>query len=84
MCYFMLIVFLIMFAFGIAMQALTFHNPPLSYYLILNTFYQTYFVIGGQYSETTLMGYMNNNQPGNLCLLFFYELKKNNISNKNN
>ena len=51
LCLFMLIMFLFIFAFGICIQALTYHNMPLDWNLFINVFMPAVFVIGGQYDN---------------------------------
>lgn len=47
--YFMLIVVLFMFAFGVATQSLMYHNQPLDRTLLKNVFFPAFFVIGKEY-----------------------------------
>ena len=52
---FMVIILLVMFGFGICMQALMYHNAKLDANLLSNVFFPAYFVIGGQYTRNTIM-----------------------------
>lgn len=57
MCYFLLIVVLFMFAFGVSTQALMYHNQDLNGKLLKNVFFPAYFIIGGEYyTRETIMG----------------------------
>ena len=57
MGYFMLVVLLAMFTFGISTQALMYHNQELNSDLLKNVFFPAYFVFGGQYlRRETVMG----------------------------
>ena len=57
MAYFMLIVLLAMFTFGISTQALLYHNQDLNSKLLKNVFFPAYFVFGGEYLDReTIMG----------------------------
>ena len=47
--YFLLIVVLFMFAFGVSTQSLLYHNQVLNSKLLQNVFLPAYFVIGGNY-----------------------------------
>jgi hypothetical protein len=51
MALFMLILVLFMFAFGIIIQALTYHNLPLSFSLVVAVFMPAFFAIGGQFDN---------------------------------
>jgi hypothetical protein len=53
---FMLIVLLFMFAFGICIQALTYHNVPLNWSLLSSVFLPAFFVLGGNYDN--YIGYL--------------------------
>ncbi|CAF0919426.1 unnamed protein product [Brachionus calyciflorus] len=48
---FILIVIVFIFAYGVATQALMYHNQELSLSLLKNVFFGAYFVIGGEYFE---------------------------------
>jgi hypothetical protein len=48
---FMLIVVLFMFAFGIIIQALTYHNLPPSWSLLVSVFMPPFFAVGGQFDN---------------------------------
>jgi transient receptor potential cation channel subfamily M protein 7 len=47
--YFLLIVVMFMFAFGVSTQALMYHNQALNADLLKNVFLPAYFIIGGEY-----------------------------------
>lgn len=49
--YFIFIVIVFIFAYGVATQALMYHNQELDLSLIKNVFFPAYFVIGGEYFE---------------------------------
>ena len=58
LCMFMLIVVLFMFAVGISLQALTYHNVPLNWSLVPTIFLPVFWFIGGQFDnyQSYLMG----------------------------
>jgi len=47
--YFLLIVVMFMFAFGVSTQSLMYHNQELNPDLLKNVFFPAYFIIGGEY-----------------------------------
>ena len=47
--YFIFIVVVFLFAFGVSSQALMFHNQELNSDLLKQVFFPSYFVIGGEY-----------------------------------
>lgn len=49
--YFMFIVIVFIFAYGVATQALMYHNQEFDLSLLKNIFFPAYFVIGGEYYE---------------------------------
>jgi hypothetical protein len=49
--YFLFIVIIFIFAYGVSTQSLMFHNQELNLDLIKNIFIPAYFVIGGEYME---------------------------------
>ena len=53
--YFMVIVLLFMFAFGISTQALMYHNQTLDSSLLQNVFFPAFFIIGGEYFTQELI-----------------------------
>ncbi len=54
--YFMLIVVLFMFAFGVSTQSLMYHNQPLDSNLLKNVFFPSFFVLGkNYYTRSTIM-----------------------------
>jgi len=59
MIYFLLIVLLVMFAFGIITQSLMYPNQELNVALLKRVFLPSYFVIGTQFYTRQLM--MNGN-----------------------
>ena len=53
--YFLLIVVLFMFAFGVSTQSLMYQNQPLDKYLLRRVFMPSYFIIGGEYYTRELI-----------------------------
>ena len=53
--YFLLIVVLFMFAFGISTHSMMFHNQALDAKLLKNIFFPAYFIIGGEYYTMDLI-----------------------------
>jgi hypothetical protein len=53
--YFIFIVIVFMFAFGVSTQALMYHNQTLDIELLKNVFFPAYFVIGGEYYTRDLV-----------------------------
>ncbi len=51
LAYFMLIIIVFIFAYGIATQSLMYHNQEFNLDLFKNIFFGAYFVIGGEYFE---------------------------------
>ena len=58
MLFFLLIVVLFMFAFGVSTQGLMYHNQKLSIDILKNIFFPSFFVIAGEYYtlDTMLTG----------------------------
>lgn len=56
LAYFIFIVLVFMFAFGVSTQALLYHNQKLDINLLSNVFFPSYFMIGGEYyTRETIM-----------------------------
>lgn len=60
--YFIFIVIVFLFAFGVSTQALMYHNQELNSELLKQVFFPAYFVIGGEYYtlDNILQGYKIN------------------------
>ena len=67
---FCLIILVFMFAFGVCVQSLMFPNQPLNRLLLVNIFFPSFFVIGGEYSTNLPM--MVSTTPASKYLLWFY------------
>ncbi len=69
--YFILIMIVFMFAFGVSTQALLYPNQNLNTTLLANVFLPAYFVLAGDYyTRDSIMGAINDgvNSEENLCL----------------
>lgn len=56
MFFFLLIVVLFMFAFGVSTQSLMYHNQALNVNILKNIFFPSFFVIAGEYyTRDTIM-----------------------------
>jgi len=55
MCYFFIIIFLFIFAFGVSTQALLYPNQVLDENLLSNVFFPSFFVIAGEYYTRELI-----------------------------
>jgi len=54
--YFISIVLVFMFAFGVSTQSLMYHNQELDRQLLKNVFFPSYFIIAGEYyTRETIM-----------------------------
>ena len=58
--YFISIVLVFMFAFGVSTQSLMYHNQALNLDLLKNVFFPSYFIIAGEYyTRETIMSRKN-------------------------
>jgi hypothetical protein len=72
--YFILIMIVFMFAFGVSTQALLYPNQNLNTTLLASIFLPAYFILAGDYyTRDSIMGAINGgvNSKNNLCFFLF-------------